>query len=128
MFNEDTVDAAIQGSGFCIVLLTPNDYGYAKPKADEVRQTWARQNVVLEVGMILASLGCNRMVLLKKGAFELPTNVNGVIYLEFNDHVKEIAVKLATHMKGVGIEIDDTLLHNVDTCLREMKTPRRPWL
>jgi len=34
-----------------------------------------------------------------------------VLRLEFNDHVKEIAVKLATRMKTAGIEIDDALIH-----------------
>lgn len=98
-------------AAFGIVLLTPDDYGYPKAKSDEDRQPRARQNVILELGMVLASLGRDRMVLLKKGALELPTDVNGVIYLEFNEHVKEIAVKLATRMKGAGIEIDDALIH-----------------
>lgn len=98
-------------AAFGIVLLTPDDYGYPKGKSDEDRQPRARQNVILELGMVLASLGRERMVLLKKGALELPTDVNGVIYLEFNEHVKEVSVKLATRMKGAGIEIDDALIH-----------------
>lgn len=98
-------------SAFGIVLLTPDDYGYPRDKTDSDRQPRARQNVILELGMVMASLGRDRMVLLKKGALELPTDVNGVIYLEFNEHVKEVAVKLATRMKGAGIEIDDTLIH-----------------
>lgn len=97
-------------AAFGIVLMTPDDYGYAKTKNDADRQPRARQNVILELGMVLASLGRERMVLLKKGALELPTDVNGVIYLEFNEHVKEVAVKLATRMKGAGIEIDDALI------------------
>lgn len=99
-------------AAFGIVLLTPDDYGYPKGKSDADRQPRARQNVILELGMVLASLGRERMVLLKKGALELPTDVNGVIYLEFNEHVKEVAVKLATRMKGAGIEIDDALIHS----------------
>ena len=95
-----------------IVLLTPDDFGYPKSKTDEDRQPRARQNVILELGMVLASLGRERMVLLKKGALELPTDVSGVIYLEFNEHVKEVAVKLATRMKGTGIGIDDALIHS----------------
>ena len=99
-------------AAFGIILLTPDDYGYPKGKSDEDRQPRARQNVILELGMVLASLGRDRMVLLKKGALELPTDVSGVIYLEFNEHVKEIAVKLATRMKGAGIWIDDGLIHS----------------
>ncbi|WP_295584431.1 TIR domain-containing protein [uncultured Lamprocystis sp.] len=99
-------------AAFGIVLLTPDDYGYPKSKTDQDRQPRARQNVILELGMVLASLGRERMVLLKKGALEIPTDVNGVIYLEFNDHVKEVAVKLATRMKGAGIKISDALIHS----------------
>ena len=99
-------------SAFGIVLLTPDDYGYPRGKSDEGRQPRARQNVILELGMMLASLGRKRMVLLKKGALEMPTDISGIIYLEFNDHVKEIAAKLATRMKSAGIEIDDALIHS----------------
>lgn len=99
-------------AAFGIVLLTPDDFGYPKSKTDEDRQPRARQNVILELGMVLASLGRQRLVLLKKGALEMPTDVSGIIYLEFNEHVKEVAVKLATRMKNAGIEIDDTLIHS----------------
>lgn len=98
-------------AAFGIVLMTPDDFGYAKAKGEDDRQPRARQNVVLEMGMIFASLGRDRMVILKKGALEMPSDVNGLIYLEFNEHVKEIAVRLATRMKGAGIEIDDALVH-----------------
>ena len=60
--------------------------------------------------MVLASLGRNRMVILKKGALETPSDVDGVLRLEFNDHVKEVAVKLARRMKAAGIVIDDALI------------------
>ncbi len=97
-------------SAFGIVLLTPDDFGYPKDKGNEDRQPRARQNVILELGMVLASLGRERMVLLKKGTLEIPTDVGGIIYLEFNDHVKEVAVRLAKRIKGAGIKIDDTLI------------------
>lgn len=99
-------------AAFGIILMTPDDYGYPKAQGEADRQPRARQNVILELGMVLASLGRERMVLLKKGALEMPTDVSGVIYLEFNEHVKEVAVKLATRMKGAGIGIDDALIHS----------------
>ena len=102
-------------AAFGIVLLTPDDYGYPKTSSNEDRQPRARQNVILELGMVLASLGRDRMVLLKKGALEIPTDVGGIIYLEFNEHVKEVAAKLATRMKGAGIDIDDALIHSAAT-------------
>lgn len=98
-------------AAFGIVLMTPDDFGYSKAKGEDERQPRARQNVVLEMGMVFASLGRERMVILKKGALEIPSDIDGVLRLEFNDHVKEIAVKLATRMKTAGIEIDDALIH-----------------
>ncbi|WP_449219945.1 TIR domain-containing protein [Tistrella mobilis] len=98
-------------AAFGIVLMTPDDYGYSKAKGENERQPRARQNVVLEMGMVFASLGRESMVILKKGALEIPSDIDGVLRLEFNDHVKEIAVKLATRMKSAGIEIDDALIH-----------------
>jgi len=98
-------------AAFGIVLMTPDDYGYSKTKGEADRQPRARQNVVLEMGMVFASLGRERMVILKKGVLEIPSDIEGILRLEFNDHVKEIAVKLATRMKSAGIEIDDSLIH-----------------
>ncbi len=102
-------------AAFGIVLLTPDDFGYPKDKKAEDRQPRARQNVILELGMVLASLGRERMVILKKGALEIPSDVSGIIYLEFNEHVKEVAIKLATRMKTAGIEIDDAKIRSVAT-------------
>lgn len=102
-----------QEAAFGIVLMTPDDYGYSKSKGEEDRQPRSRQNVVLEMGMIFASLGRDRMVILKKGALEIPSDIDGVLRLEFNDHVKEVGVKLATRMKNAGIDIDDALIHRV---------------
>ena len=97
-------------AAFGIVLMTPDDFGYPKAKGDDANQPRARQNVILELGMVLASLGRDRMVILKKGALETPSDVDGVLRLEFNDHVKEVAVKLARRMKTAGIAIDDALM------------------
>lgn len=98
-------------AAFGIILMTPDDFGYSKGKGEQERQPRARQNVILEMGMVFASLGRNRMVILKKGTLEIPSDIDGVLRLEFNDHVKEIAAKLATRMKGAGIEIADALIH-----------------
>ena len=70
------------------------------------RKPRARQNVVLEVGMALARLGSERVLLIKKGTFELPSDLEGIIRLEFNTNVKEIAAKIGQRLTGAGIAID----------------------
>ncbi|PSJ16210.1 TIR domain-containing protein [Nitrosomonas supralitoralis] len=97
-------------SAFGIILMTPDDYGYPKTKTENDRQPRARQNVILEMGMVMASLGRDRIVILKKGNLEMPSDVNGIIYLEFNEHVKEVVGKLAQRIQSSGIEIEDNLI------------------
>lgn len=51
---------------FGIVLMTPDDFGYSKNESDDKRKPRARQNVILEMGMVMASLGRNKTVILKR--------------------------------------------------------------
>lgn len=54
---------------FGIVLLTLNDLGYSKTEGAEKLQPRARQNVVLEMGVLLSSMGRKNVAILKKRAF-----------------------------------------------------------
>ena len=65
-----------------------------------------RQNVVLEMGMLIARLGRGRVAILRKGHLEQPSDASGIIYIHFNDHVKETANKLAQRLRDAGFEID----------------------
>jgi len=93
-------------SAFGIVLLTPDDYGYAKSETEADKKPRARQNVILEMGMVMASLGREKMVLIKRGAVDLPSDTQGMIYLEYNDNIKDIVPKLVQNMIEAGIEVD----------------------
>lgn len=92
-------------SSFGIVLLTPDDVGYSKKDGETEAKPRARQNVILEMGMLLASLTRDRVAILQKGFVEHPSDVNGIIYIPFNDHVKEAVPKLASRLQGAGIRI-----------------------
>jgi predicted nucleotide-binding protein len=93
-------------SDFGIVLMTPDDIGYAKADGAAKAEPRARQNVVLETGMLLASLTRERMALLVKGHLELPSDLQGLIRYSFNDHVREVVPKLCARLREVGINID----------------------
>jgi predicted nucleotide-binding protein len=56
--------------------------------------------------MALAKLGSERVALIKKGNLELPSDLEGIIRLEFNTNVKEIATKIAQRIAGAGIPVD----------------------
>lgn len=93
-------------AAFGIILLTPDDFGYSKVAGETEKQPRARQNVILEMGMVMAALGRNKMVILKKGALEIPSDAAGIVYIEFNDRVSEIVPKLAQRLQGAGFTID----------------------
>lgn len=92
---------------FAVVLSTPDDEGYVRGKPDE-RKYRARQNVVFELGLLLAKLGRSRVAILLKhqDQMERPSDVQGLIYLPFTDSVDETKVLLAKEMDKQGIHID----------------------
>lgn len=72
----------------------------------------ARQNVVLELGMVLARLGRRRVAVLVKGSnLERPSDIDGLIYLAFNDKVDEIKDRIAATLQTAGfvIQVADLL-------------------
>lgn len=95
-------------SDFGIVLMTPDDFGYSKKDGATKAEPRARQNVILEAGMLLASLTRSRMAIVVKGHLEMPSDLQGVIHLGYNDHVKEIIPKLCQRLKEAGFDLNPT--------------------
>lgn len=90
---------------YAVVLLTPDDEGHIAGKDDE-KKFRARQNVVLEMGMFLAKLGREKVAILHKGNIELPSDINGLIYIPFKDSVQQAKNKLAASLQKAGFYID----------------------
>ncbi len=90
---------------FGIVLMTPDDFGYSKVDGPDKIQPRARQNVVLEMGMVMSRLGRKHVAILKKGHLDIPSDANGILYIPFNDHVKETVPKLADRLRASGFDI-----------------------
>jgi predicted nucleotide-binding protein len=94
--------------GFSVVLATPDDEAYPKNKPDQ-KAYRARQNVVLELGMLLAHLGRSRVAILLKDQeiMERPSDIQGLIYIPFkSDLAKEAGLLLAKEMAAQGYRID----------------------
>lgn len=91
---------------FAVVLATPDDEGNAAGKQDEKRSR-ARQNVVLELGLLLSKLGRAKVAILLKNQekMERPSDIQGLIYLPFTDDVAETKVQLAKEMEKQGLTI-----------------------
>ncbi len=95
-------------SDFGIVLMTPDDVGYAKKDGAEKGEPRARQNVILETGMLLSSLTRARMAIVVKGHVEIPSDLQGIIRFGYNEHVKEIVPKLCQRLKEAGFDLSAT--------------------
>jgi predicted nucleotide-binding protein len=90
---------------YACVLLTPDDEGHAVGQAKE-KKLRARQNVVLELGMFLVRLGRKRVAILHKGNLELPSDINGLIYIKFNKRVDEVRERLGAELQEAGFPIN----------------------
>ena len=86
---------------YACVLLTPDDEGHRTGAATEKKYR-ARQNVVLELGMVLARLGRKRVAILRKKTVEQPSDIDGLIYIPFDEHIDEIKVKLYQELQAAG--------------------------
>lgn len=92
---------------FAVVLATPDDVGYKTEHEDE-KAFRARQNVVLETGMMLALLGRSKVAILLKDQekMERPSDIQGLIYIPFKDRVEDGKLLLAKELNAQGISID----------------------
>src|SRR6185503_1251434 len=68
---------------FAVVLLTPDDVGAASVSREDLRPR-ARQNVIMELGYFLGRLGRTRVCALYKGGVELPSDYQGVLYIDMD--------------------------------------------
>jgi predicted nucleotide-binding protein len=95
--------------GFACVLLTPDDEGYPVGRADEKKYR-ARQNVILELGMVLGRLGRARVAILRKETVEHPSDIAGLIYLPFRERVEEVCSTLFRTLQENGYQPDPAAL------------------
>lgn len=93
---------------FAVVLATPDDEGHKANRPDE-KAYRARQNVVLELGMLLKQLERKSVAILLKQQenMERPSDIQGLIYIPFKDDLqKEAGPLLAKEMAAQGYNID----------------------
>jgi predicted nucleotide-binding protein len=103
-----TVIEKLEGNSevnFACVLLTPDDEGH-RINHPEQKKARARQNVVLEMGMFLAKLGRKRVAVLMKGDLEKPSDIEGLLYIPFEESVFDIRDRLAAELQEAGFNIN----------------------
>lgn len=89
--------------GFACVLVTPDDEGYAKGRETEKKYR-ARQNVILELGMVLGRLGRTRVAILRKESVEAPSDISGLVYIPFKEDVAEVKATLFRVLDEAGYQ------------------------
>ena len=93
-----------------IVLATPDDIGYKKGFENQKKYR-ARQNVVFELGMLYARLGRDNVIVLIQNTndfeMEKPSDINGVIYLDYQNNVSEKSEFIKRSLKEVGYMIKE---------------------
>ncbi|MGR3562484.1 MAG: TIR domain-containing protein [Heliomarina sp.] len=87
---------------FAVVLLTPDDEMEANGVKFAKR---ARQNVILELGYFTGRLGRDRVCALKVGQLELPSDILGLVWTEF-DPSGGWKQALAKELQAAGLEVD----------------------
>jgi predicted nucleotide-binding protein len=88
-------------SSFAFVLMTPDDKSLTTGGAES---RWrARQNVIMELGWFMAYLTRDRVIILYCGELEIPSDILGVLYLEFKHSVLEVGERIRNRLKGVGL-------------------------
>ena len=103
----EKLESVRREANFAVILATPDDEGHRKDHPEEKAHR-VRQNVVLELGMMLTVLGRSRVAVLLKTdvQMERPSDIQGLIYIPFKDDVRESALALAKEINAQGIQID----------------------
>jgi predicted nucleotide-binding protein len=95
--------------GYAFVIMTPDDLGIDAKLHEEIKKGGLcyrpRQNVVLELGFFFAKLGRGRVCCLVKGDVEKPSDINGIIYLHFNNKVNEVYQEIVRELKDLGYKL-----------------------
>lgn len=90
---------------FAVVLLSPDDMAFPAPSNAKQAKPRARQNVVLELGYFVGRLGRNRVIALKRGDLELPSDFSWVVYTSY-DAAGHWRFEMVRELKAVGYEVD----------------------
>jgi predicted nucleotide-binding protein len=86
---------------FAFALLTPDDLMTGVGGGDPLWR--ARQNVIFELGWFMAKLGRARVVVLCQGEVEILSDLQGLIYIPFKEHIAEVIPRLSVALRDAGL-------------------------
>jgi predicted nucleotide-binding protein len=87
-----------------VALLTADDMGSVAGSETPKLANRARQNVLLELGYFMGTLGRSRVVALCTSAVERPSDIHGLLYIDVEREDWEL--RLAREMATSGLPVD----------------------
>ena len=109
---EKQIRPGDDAAGFGIVLLTPDDMGHSRKDSGTRTRPRARQNVILELGMLIGALGRKNVAVVVTGDIEFPSDINGVLYAGYRTHVREAVPLLCKRLREAGFDISADAIMN----------------
>lgn len=82
----EKIERYANDADFALVLYTPCDQGRGTQETKVPARYRARQNVVFEHGYLIAKLSRQNVCALKKGDIEIPNDISGVVYVDFDQY------------------------------------------
>ena len=61
--------------------------------------------MILEMGMLIGIVSREKCIILRKSGVEMPSDIQGLIYLRFEESVEEIQEKLRDKLNNLGFQI-----------------------
>ena len=89
---------------YAVVLLSDKDDHGSEITSNQLKPR-ARQNVILELGYFIGKLGRNRVFVLKKKDVEIPSDILGVVYTEY-DNNEGWKYSLCKELRELGYSVD----------------------
>jgi predicted nucleotide-binding protein len=94
----------VAGCGTAVVLATPDDFGRLGGSTIKLSPR-ARQNVVLELGLLWGLLGMRRIVLVMHESVvnDFPTDTAGFMTIRYKEHVRESFDQIRSKFHEMGV-------------------------
>jgi len=100
-------EAESKDIGYAFVLLTPDDdclsFDEEIGKRKKVKRP--RQNVILELGFFIGSLGRERVCAIYKKGVDIPSDIAGVLYKQFDKSVQELYGEIRKELTTAGYKL-----------------------
>lgn len=96
----EKIERCSQEINFAVILYTACDKG--SKKEEENYNFRARQNVVFEHGYFIAKYGRKNVAAILKENIEIPSDISGIVYINYDNW----RLDLAKELKTAGFEVD----------------------